>query len=85
MSPNSNFPSPLAFEPEPIAAVSDELPLSDIARETLLRRVEAWIDEEERLVAEIARQLEGAAGKVLVFPQRATSKGAPRSRRWRRR
>ncbi len=68
MLTNSNFPSPLALEPEPSAAASDELPLSDIDRETLLSRVEAWLDEEERLVAEIERQLEAAAGKVLVVP-----------------
>lgn len=72
MLPNSDLPSwsLLAVEPEPIAEASDELPLSDDAREALLRRVEAWIEEEERLVAEIERRLEGATGKVLAFPTR---------------
>ena len=71
--PNPNLPSLLAFEPEPLATPSDELPLSDDAREALLRRVEAWIEDEERLVAEIERRLETATGKVLAFPRRASS------------
>jgi hypothetical protein len=72
MAPNPNLPAPLAFEPEPIAKANEELPLSDDAREALLRRVEAWIEEEERLVAEIERRLH-ATGKVLAFPTRAPS------------
>ena len=58
MLPNSNLPtSPLADEPKPDAGETDELPLSDVAREALLRRLEAWIDEEERLIAEIERKI----------------------------
>ncbi len=69
MLPSSNRPvSPLAFRSEPNAAEGDEPPLSDDAREALLRRIEAWIEEEERLVAEIERRLAAAAGNVVTFP-----------------
>ena len=69
MLPSSNRPvSPLAFRSEPNAAEGDEPPRSDDAREALLRRIEAWIEEEERLVAEIERRLAAAAGNVVTFP-----------------
>lgn len=73
MSPNPNLTCLLSFDPEPKAPESDEPPLSDGAREALLGRIEAWIEEEERLVAEIERRLEAATGKVLAFPPRAPS------------
>jgi hypothetical protein len=63
----SNRPvSSLAFAPEPDAAGSAEPPLSDDVREALLRRIEMWIEEEERLIAEIERRF-AAAGNVLAF------------------
>ncbi len=40
------------------------LPLSDKARMTLLDQLEAWIDEEERLIAEIDRKVAATLGNV---------------------
>ena len=50
-------------EPLPSTEGDDALPLSDSAREALLRRLEAWIEEEERLIATIERR--AAAAEVL--------------------
>jgi hypothetical protein len=72
MLPNSNrHMSPLPGEPEPFAGDSDDLPLSDDAREALLRRLEAWIDEEERLIADIERRT--AVGDVTPFKRAPSS------------
>ena len=65
--PLSHPASPLAFGPEPSPAEGDELPLPDNAREALLRRLEAWIEEEERLVAEIERRLAATRADVVAF------------------
>ena len=76
MLSNSNRPaSPLENEPQPIIGESDELPLSDDARDALLQRLEAWIDEEERLIAEIERRIAAAVGNVTSF--RPCASGAP--------
>ena len=76
MLPNSSRPSPpLAGERETSAREGDELPLSDEAREALLRRVEGWIEEEERLIAEIERRIAATGGNVTLFPQRFVGRG----------
>ncbi len=48
--------APSACDPRPDEA-EDALPLSDAARMALLDRLEAWIDDEERLIAEIERKI----------------------------
>jgi hypothetical protein len=74
MLPNSNRPaSPLTGEAQVIADQSEELPLSDEARQALLRRVETWIEEEERLIAEIERRIAATLGNVTLFPPKAAS------------
>lgn len=46
----------------PTDEAEDALPLSDAARMTLLDRIEAWIEEEERLITEIERKIAAASG-----------------------
>jgi len=71
MQHSPNHPaSPLAFEPQPDVGQYGELPLSNDARDALLARLEAWIDEEEHLVAEIERRIGAAVGAVLYLPPR---------------
>lgn len=48
--------SPSGYDPQPDEA-DDALPLSANVRTALLDRLEAWIDEEERLIAEIDRKI----------------------------
>ena len=75
MPPNSTAPSfPLAREPEPVAGEGDALPLSDDAREALLGRIEDWIEEEERLIAEVERRVAAAVGNIALFPARHRAK-----------
>jgi hypothetical protein len=42
--------------------MEDTLPLSARARTALLDRLEAWIDEEEQLIAEIERKIAATLG-----------------------
>ncbi len=48
------FPSECGPQPD---EVEDTLPLSARVRTALLDRLEAWIDEEEQLIAEIERKI----------------------------
>ncbi len=48
--------SPSGYEPQPDEA-AEALPLTAKDRTALLDRLEAWIDEEERLIAEIDRKI----------------------------
>jgi hypothetical protein len=63
--------SPLASEPRGNVGESGELPLSDDTREALIASVEAWIEGEERLIAEIERRVEEVAQAALPFKPRS--------------
>jgi hypothetical protein len=53
------------------------LPLSTRARAALLNRLEAWIDEEERLIAEIERKIAATLGGATAPWARAETGTAP--------
>jgi hypothetical protein len=42
-------------------------------REATLARLEAWIEEEERMIAEIERRIVAAVGNLPLFPSRSSS------------
>ena len=54
-------PSPVLPCPR-LDEAQDALPLSNPARMALLDRLEAWIDEEERLLVEIERKIAATRG-----------------------
>jgi hypothetical protein len=57
--------SPSGYDTQPDKA-EDALPLSANVRTALLDRLEAWIDEEERLIAEIDRKLAATTGSMAA-------------------
>ncbi len=63
--------SPSDLEPQPWSSADGDPPTTPPDwREATLRRLEAWIDEEERLIAEIERRIAAALDSVALFPSR---------------
>ena len=62
--------TPRPSEPRADGGDGPTPPLADAEREALLRRLETWIDEEERLIAEIERRIEAAARDLESMPSR---------------
>jgi hypothetical protein len=76
--------------PEPIAAVEERSSAGALApedwREKTLERLEAWIDEEERLLADLERMIAARLGNVVPLPSRpAPHKDAKNDKRGGRR
>jgi hypothetical protein len=63
--------NPKAFLPkaelEPCASANLAAPLSDERRENILIRLEAWIEEEENLIAEVEKRVGKRFASLDIF------------------